>query len=110
MEGDIALASIPQADGNFKPRPVLLLRQMPPFGDWLVCGVSSQLHQRVVDFDELIVPGDADFPASGLKAPSVIRLGFIASVPIRRLTGVIGAVSADRHRRLLQKLAAHLRA
>jgi mRNA interferase MazF len=58
MEGDIALASLPQSDGFIKPRPAVLLRQMPPFGDWLVCGISTQLHQRVVGLDELIVPTD----------------------------------------------------
>ena len=44
-EGDIALAPLPQADGQIKTRPVVLLRRLPPFGDFLVCGVSSQLHQ-----------------------------------------------------------------
>ena len=53
MEGDIALASLPQADGLIKQRPALLLRQMPPFGDWLVCGISTQLRQRVADLDEV---------------------------------------------------------
>ena len=53
MEGDIALASLPQADGLIKQRPALLLRQMPPFGDWLVCGISTQLRQQVADLDEV---------------------------------------------------------
>jgi mRNA interferase MazF len=43
-EGDIALTALPQSDGSVKPRPAVLLRRMPPFGDWLVCGVSTQLH------------------------------------------------------------------
>jgi mRNA interferase MazF len=51
MEGDISLVTLPQADGLIKPRPAVLLRQMPPFGDWLVCGISTQLHQRVADLD-----------------------------------------------------------
>lgn len=53
-EGDVSLTPLPQADGRTKPRPVILLRQMPSFGDWLVCGVSTQLHQAVPDFDETI--------------------------------------------------------
>jgi hypothetical protein len=40
-EGDIALASLPQADGHIKNRPVLLLRRLPPFDDFLVCGIST---------------------------------------------------------------------
>jgi hypothetical protein len=29
-EGDIALAPLPQADGQIKSRPVVLLRRLPP--------------------------------------------------------------------------------
>jgi len=36
---------MPQADGRVKDRPCIALRRMPGFGDWLVCGVSTQLHQ-----------------------------------------------------------------
>jgi len=103
-EGDVALVSLPQADGRTKPRPVILLRQLPPFADWLVCGVSTQLHHQVVDFDDFIETDALDFRDSGLKAPSLIRLGFLASIPPSRILGVIGSLSPDRHRELLQRL------
>ena len=108
MEGDIALASLPQADGLIKPRPAVLLRQMPPFGDWLVCGISTQLHQRVTDLDELIEPAEPDFAESGLKAASIIRLGFLSTIPARRFHGVVGSISRERHQRLLQRLSDYL--
>ncbi len=38
-EGDIVLIALPQADGQFKNRPALLLRKVPPFGDWLLRGI-----------------------------------------------------------------------
>ena len=41
-EGDLALAPLPQADGQIKNRPVVLLWRLPPFGDFLVCGISTQ--------------------------------------------------------------------
>ncbi len=107
-EGDVALASIPQADGHAKARPVILLRQMPPFGDWLVCGVSTQLHQEVAGFDEIIEPAHPDFRESGLKAASLIRLGFLAVLPADHLLGVLGSISLDRNRRLLQRLGTFL--
>jgi mRNA interferase MazF len=107
-EGDIALASLPQADGGAKLRPVLLLRAMPPFGDWLVCGISTQLRQEVPGFDELLDAAQADFATSGLKAPSLIRLGFLNVLPAQRFVGVLGAVASIRHQRLLQKLCRHL--
>jgi mRNA interferase MazF len=86
-EGEVALTPLPQADGRVKNRPVLVLRRMPPFSDLLVCGISTQLQQAVVSFDELIDPADADFVASGLKAASLIRHGYLAVLPPRSFLG-----------------------
>ena len=100
-EGDVALTPLPQADGRTKLRPAILLRRMPPFGDWLICGVSTQLHHTVAGFDDTIEPSDPDFLVSGLKAASVIRLGFLAVLPSDHFLGIIGSVSRERHARLL---------
>ena len=59
-EGDVVLTPLPQADGRVKPRPAILLRRMPPFGDWLICGVSTQLHQQVPGVDDTIEPSLVD--------------------------------------------------
>ena len=80
-EGDVILTPIPQADGNVKNRPAVILREMPLYGDMLVCGVSTQLHQHVQDFDEIIVPADTDFTSGGLVAASLIRLDFLVVLP-----------------------------
>ena len=32
----MALAQVQQADGRIKPRPVVVLQEMPPYGDLLV--------------------------------------------------------------------------
>lgn len=108
-EGDVALAPLPQANGAIKNRPVVILRIMPPFGDFLVCGVSTQIHQAAPGFDDTIAPTDADFVASGLKAASLIRLGFLAVLPRAHFWGTIGTLSAERHPRLLSRLSDHLR-
>jgi len=89
-ESDIILIPLPQADGVVKNRPALLLRELPPFGDFLACGVSTQLHQAVPEFDEVITKADPDFPASGLVADSLIRLGFLAVLPHQKILGSIG--------------------
>ena len=107
-EGDVLLASLRQADGRIKNRPVVVLRRLPPLGDLLVCGVSSQLQQAVAGFDEIIGPQDEDFASSGLKTASVIRLGFLASLPPGDFVGRIGAISRQRHRRLLINLCDYL--
>jgi len=107
-EGDVLLARLPQSDGQIKNRPVIALRRFPPFGDILVCGVSSQTHLAVVQFDELIETGDADFKMSGLKSASVIRLGFLATLPTGSFLGRIGLIAPTRHRRLVARLADYI--
>jgi len=108
-EGSVVLTPIPQANGQIKNRPAVILRMMPPFGDFLVCGVSTQLQQEAHGFDDPIGPVDPDFATSGLKVRSLIRLGFLAVLPANSLLGAIGSISADRHYRLLERLSNHLR-
>ena len=107
-EGNIILTPLPQADGRVKNRPAVASRELSPYGDLLVCGVSTQVHQLVSGFDELIIRSDADFSTSGLLADSVIRLGFLAVLPRKSILGSIGAISPERHRRLLHRLSAYL--
>ena len=109
-EGDVVLTPIPQANGLIKNRPVVCLREMLPYKDMLVCGVSTQLHQRMKGFDETITSADADFKQSGLLADSLIRLGFLAVLPRKKVIGSIGAISVERRGRLLKTLSAHLTA
>lgn len=108
-EGDVLLASLRQADGALKDRPTLFLKRMPPYQDFLVCGISTQLRLAVPDFDEILSPSDSDFWPSGLKASSLIRLGFLAVLPGSEFKGRIGSVSAERCQRLLAKLSDFLR-
>lgn len=107
-EGNIALTPLPQSNGQLKNRPIVLLRKLPPYGDWLVCGLSTQLHQLVPGFDDLLDASHPDFASSGLKASSLIRLGFLAVIPESQLLGAIGEISSDRLRRLLQRLSDYL--
>ena len=107
-QGDVVVVPMPQADGMVKNRPAIILREMPPFRDVLVGGVSTQLRQMAKDFDEVISPGDADFAASGLKEESLIRLGFLVVVPRNKIAGTIGSISSERHKRLLQRLSEYL--
>lgn len=107
-EGDVLLAALRQSDGAVKNRPVLFLRQVPPFGGFLVCGISTQL-QHASTIDEVIATSDADFRASELKASSLVRLAYLATPPRSDFHGRIGSISSDRHQRLLAKLADFVR-
>jgi mRNA interferase MazF len=107
-EGDVILSPIPQANGILKTRPAIILREIPPYKDFLVCGISTQLNQLVQGFDEIIGPEDADFASSGLKAKSLVRLGFLAVLPRSKIIGSIGSISPERHKRLLKTLSDYL--
>jgi mRNA interferase MazF len=107
-EAEIVLVSLPQADGQIKNRPALFLREMPPFNDALLCGISTQWAREVKGFDEVITPSDEDFALSGLVSASVVRLGFLSVAPRSQLLGSIGFVSAARHKRLLKNLSEYL--
>lgn len=103
-EGQIILAELAQANGIPKRRPALLLREMPGYGDYLVCGLSTQLRQYVSGFDEIMQP-DA---TNGLRVTSLVRLGFLSVVPGSQILGSIGHIPETLHEDLLRRLADHL--
>ncbi len=107
-EGEIILATLPQADGNIKLRPVLLLKQLPGHNDFLVCGISTQLHQFIKNFDELIDEKSNNFLNTGLRQSSIIRLGFLAIIPNNKIPGSIGRIDSVLHKNLLERLAEYL--
>jgi mRNA interferase MazF len=108
--GEIALAQLQQADGRPKTRPVLVFTRMPPFSDHLVCALSSKLQHECIGFDEVIASGDDDFPDSGLKVSSLIRLGMVATIPSSAMLGILGRISEERLNRLRSRLARHIMA
>ena len=107
-QGDVVLTPVPQANGIVKNRPAIFLREMPPYRDVLVCGISTQLHQQVKGFDEVVDKTDSDFATTGLRTTSLIRLGFLAVLPRSAVIGSIGSVSPERHKRLLTRLSDYL--
>ena len=109
-EGDVLITVLAQSDGTVKNRPVLCIRQMPLFNDFLVCGLSTQLRHEVPQFDEVITPSDVDFRTSG------IEVGFIDPPELfGRFAGYRIQRSHRQHFagptpvRLRQKLADYLR-
>ena len=107
MEGRIVLIVFPQ-DKQQKIRPALVLKEFPKYGDILVCGISSQLHQFIEGFDVLIDENHPDFSASGLKFPGVFRLSMLTMLPGAVAMGSIGQLSDDTHNLLLKTLSDYL--
>jgi hypothetical protein len=56
---------------------------MPPYGDMLVYGLSTQLHQEVEGFDEVIGLSDSDYAGTGQKFQDC-RLNELRNVLIER--------------------------
>lgn len=105
--GQIVLFKFPQTDqGEGKLRPALLLGKIPgKFDDWLVCMISSQVHQKIEDYDELILQDDNDFSLTGLKTNSLIRIFRLAVVQENILIGSIGEISSEKLSNIKNKIS-----
>jgi mRNA interferase MazF len=98
LKGDIVLIPFPFTDltGN-KKRPALIL--VPGNMDVTVSFISSQLHWQE-ETDLLLFPTIAN----GLKTPSLVRLGKIATVDKSLLIGKLGSIRAKEKKELDRKL------
>lgn len=106
-EGQIVLFKFPQTDQiEGKLRPALVIRQVPDqHNDWLICMISSRIHQAIPEFDEVITPNDPDFEQSGLKLSSVVRISRIAVVNKNILLGKLGQIDTQRLSHIKKRLA-----
>jgi len=104
-ESDIVLIDLIQSDGSYKLRPALILKRLPKYNDFLVCGISTQLHQYIEGLDEVLNKENNNFAATGLHQTSIIRLSFLAVIPSKNIPGVIGKIDYTLHKELLQRLA-----
>jgi mRNA interferase MazF len=105
--GNIALFPFPQTTlVARKLRPTLLLKQFPnTYDDWLVCMISSQLHQNIVGLDDLVSTTATDFAQTGLTKESIIRVSRIAIVSQSIFLGKIGDISPQRLAHIKTSLA-----
>ncbi len=108
IPGDIVLVSMPMRNGKRKKRPALILQKMRPFGDFLVCGVSSQVKHEVPGFDLKLTVDDDNFPHTGLKASSIVRLGYLTTVSTTLIPGKIGQVTPEQLEILIDRLINYL--
>ena len=110
-EGQIVLFRFPQTDhAGVKVRPALVVRALPgDYEDWLICMISSRIGQAIPEFDEIVFNDDPEFPVSGLRTSSVIRVGRLAVAASSVLAGTIGEISSERLSRIQRALAEWLR-
>jgi len=100
--------ALPQSDGLHKPRPAVLIASFPPYGDWLVAGISSSIGLAVPELDIVLDQAHPSFTSARLGFPGIIRLGHAHVVPIQWIEGRIGAVDDDTIQLIRERLAAHI--
>ena len=91
--GDVVRWSFVQGDGQRKLRPAIVLGPVPPFNDWLVCAVSSQVQREVKGLDVLVDERHADYQRMGLRSASVVRVAQLTTLPDRSIQGAVGSIS-----------------
>jgi mRNA interferase MazF len=67
----------------------LILKHLPKYHDFLVCGISTQIGQFIKDFDEILNEQDEYFIKTGLHKTSLIRLFFLAVVSADGISGCL---------------------
>lgn len=105
--GDVVLFEFPRTDQKEgKLRPALVLKKTPGNYDdiWIVM-ISSQLDQKIENFDETVAESDSDFHNSGLKTDSVVRISRVAVVERNIIEGVIGKIDDERLNRIRTRLS-----
>jgi mRNA interferase MazF len=103
--GDVVRWAFVQGDGQRKFRPAIVLGEVPPYKDWLVCAVSSQVQREVKGPDVLIDQLHVDFERMGLRTSSLVRVAQLTTLPDKAIQGAIGHISPAT----LEMLKARLR-
>jgi len=93
--GDVIRWAFVQADGRIKLRPAVLVKAVPPFNDWVICAVSSQLRRYQAQLDVLLDEKSPDFRKAGLSFPSIIRAAQLTTIPVQQVEGRVGRLSAS---------------
>ena len=97
-KGDIVLVPFPFTDlTGSKKRPALVL--LPGGLDVTVSFISTQLHWQ--EPTDLLLPPDAE---NGLKKPSLVRTGKIATLDEKLVIGRLGSISSKQIEELDKKI------
>jgi len=109
--GEVVLIRLPKlGQAGTKLRPALVLSTLPgPYQDLRLCGISAQIQNQQANWDESLQPADADFSASGVHRPSIIRLSYLYAADRSEIVGAIGKIDTQRLNRLRTRLADHVR-
>lgn len=105
--GEIVLIRFPRSDLLAgKLRPALVIAVAPGrHADLLLALITSQIHQAIPSFDEIIEATDTDYQATGLKVRSAVRLARLVSVEAAMVNARLGSISHGRLGQIRARLA-----
>ena len=104
MKGKIVLVPFPFTDLTSKKlRPALVLYEGK--NDIIVAFISSKIPSEPSKTDIVIEKKNKEFPNTGLKVPSVIRLDKVATILKDLIVGEIGYVGTDLKKEINYKIA-----
>ncbi len=107
--GEVILARFPFTDmSGARLRPVLVLAEIPGrYRDFIVLFISSQLNQATPGLDLVLDPSHSAFAGSGLKVPSVFRIGK-SLMSEALLAGTLGRLEAGVFQEIIHRLSSLL--
>jgi mRNA interferase MazF len=107
--GDICKVALIQPDGSIKDRPVLLIKEVPPLGDWIVATITSQQRNRVEGLDVLIKDSHPGFRTTGLTKSSLLKLGMLNTMNKGMIKGKIGELPIGMIDEVLRNIISFLK-
>jgi mRNA interferase MazF len=90
-----------------KQRPALVIYTKPK--QMVVAYISSKIPLIPDSTDVLVMRNHPSFGKTGLKDPSVIRLGVLATVPFEKVLGWFGSIDDVLRTEINTKLTTHIR-
>lgn len=107
--GSVVRIALLQSNGELKSRPALLLKNVEPFNDWLLCSISSKLHNAVKGLDLILDEEHEDYKQSGLKYPGVVRVAHVFTMSEETIEGTIGKLIKPTLKRLKNNLGEYIK-
>lgn len=100
-KGDIVLVPFPFTDlSTTKLRPAVVLWVDSKGDDVTLCFISSQNVTRLSPEEFNLDPADAEFPGTGLKVASKVRVSRIVTLERRLITRRIGKLGTNQIQQL----------
>ena len=110
-QGAIVRAAFQQNDGRVKQHPALVLATIEPFQDLLLCSISTQIW--ITEYESFlnvkITEAHPDFPQTGLKYPSVFRLGMLYTMSEKNIEGTLGTITDSLYEDFIHRIVQYLK-